>query len=618
MADTNRKVNVEIDFTGTDKAAAGVKKVSDGMEGFSHSLANVSAEELKAAAQLERLERQTARLQTRLANNAGFQQSLMSLRRQRAAAAEASTAEDQFAAAARRASEAAAAQGEASTSAAQGLNTHGMAAAEAANRTGQMIGAVGNLATVAAASIPELNQYAGIIGGVGTAISAAASSMGPWGIALAAATVALPPLIALLREEEEATRDVEAANHDAAASFDDMVHSIQRANRERARAERVAMGLGTVEEQQAQLRVAQARLENLEEQRRQASILEATSRVGRVNARMVDNIAAAQQQQRSLGIAIDDQESRVAEAQRQLRIAQLEQSRDVGEGLAADQEARRRRGGGRRGEDPTIAMIRQAEREAEAAAMSLEFDLVRALGDEYDEQRETLGDMLELVRLRLSAEYEEAANAKERSDELARLEQEKEEEAFQRRARAKELADEEEAKREEEATRRRDAEMKKFSDAGEAAAGVLSSAFQLAITGQEDLGVALAQGFSDLMLQKGTEAVFDGTKALFEAVGYATTGNAAAAAGKAAEGAGLIALGASVGAVGAAIAPPAGGAAEQPRTEPDPADAGGGTLVVNYNSPLAIVGDERTVAQSISGIGRRSLGRQITPGRRAA
>lgn len=614
MADTNRKINVEVDFA-TKEAQANVKALSGEMDGFSQSLANVSAEELQAAQKLERLERNTSRLQSRLANNQGFQQHLMSLRRSRAEAEKAAEAEARLAREVEIAGQRADIAEDRFLQMVGAQEQAGEASASLSSRAGAATASIGGMISVIGAGNEDLARLGGLASVAGSAISQLGTSMDPVSITISALTLGISALAVAMDSAAEAEARMREENDALLHSLQDIEQQIRGNLRAQSELERDMLGLGT----EIQTRARRQRLEQIRDvtfrelvqARRERNEIEgsvlAGFREGRI--RELDRIISARED------TLADLRRGIEGAGRAEAIARREEA----EAIRADTEeaatAGRRRGRG--GQSALQREIEQKQREL----MELANERARAEKETATallEQVESVDQIVAALLERRDITQDIAEEEKRMAAEADVRQRASEEQIMANRTAAARQRMQELTKEEEESTRRRDAEMARFTDAGEEAAGVLSNAFQLALTGQEDLGTALAAGFSDLMLQKGTQAVFDGTVALFQAAGYFATGNTPAGVGKTAEGLGLIALGASVGAVGAAIAPPVGGTAEQPRTEPDPAEAGGGTLVVNYNNPLAIVGDERTVAESLSGIERRGLGRQITPGRRAA
>lgn len=613
----NQKIDVEIAFTGADKARTQMEGLADSTDGFSQSLANVSAEELKAAQKLESLERAEARLRSKLSNNAGFQQHIFSLRQAQSEADRLARAE------AMAARELEIAQKRADLAADAFLRMVGAekeaadGSASLSSKVGAATSSIGGMISVVGAGNPAMAQLGGIMSVVGSAASQMGQSMDPVSVTISVMTIAISALAAGMDHLAEQERQLVEENNALERSYQDLAQEISNTLSTTARVQRNMQGLGTEIEATAQLRhleslqtVTQRELDQYLRQRNELSGLQRTFG-GEELDRLDSAIALRQQTLVDLRAGIAGARLGV-EAARDTQIAEtIEDTFD-----AAENAARRRSGGRGNRVNETLEMLRRAEEEAAAAAMVLENDMLAALGDEAD-QHSVINDLL---NERLSTAQLLVDEEKRMMDEQRRA-QEAADEAWRTDETRVRLAREHLAEIEKEEELRQEAANKTRADINEIgadAAGIASDIFRLALSGQEDLGAAFQAYFSDLMIQKGSEAVFDGTKALFEAVGFAATGNAPAAAGKAAEGAGLIALGVAAGAVGAAIAPPAGGAAERPRSEPTPDQGGGGTTVINFDSPLAIVGDERTVAMQLNATINRGTGRQLTPGRRAA
>jgi len=598
-------VEVELTFEGTDKAAAGMEKVAGATDEVSQSLANVTAEELKAADKMRRLERQTARLQSQLAKNTGgLQKNLFALRAKRAAEEAAATGVEKLAAAEAKAALAIELESVAAVEGTAANAALGASAAGATTTFGTMTSAAGSLLTVVGVLIPEAGIAAGAVGALGAASSATATAMGAIAPVLIGLTVALPIVISLFREEASAAEDSEEANKRLTRSYEELLESIQTTNRARTQEQTLAMGLGTINEQQARLQEAEERHSNLE-----GEISDLQAR--RTNARTDLGFAelAAELEGISGDISVrrlqrDRADEDIRAAREGLRLAREEQAADITEGLEADLAAReerstRSRGGSRGGA--------RAERDDQQARI----DAINRLNTAEEQH-------LALLR----EEKELRGEILRKTEEQARLEAAKTLEVAERNEerRLKDLAD-----RESEAMRRleelekegeeRRAEMARTSamvdEEGKQIAGVFSKAFALAIRGQEDFGVALQAGFSELLLRKGEEAVFDGSVALLQAVGFFATGNVPAGVGKTTEGLGLIALGATAGAVGAAIAPSSGGGAERPREEPADQDLSGSTTIINFDSPVVTAQTNTELAQSLQTTMNRGFGRQF-------
>lgn len=605
-----RKIDVEIAFTGADKARSQMEGLAGATDEWSESLANVSKEELEAARKLERLEKAESRLRSKLSNNAGFQQHVMAARQagreaERLARAEAMAARE-LEIAGKRADIAA----DHFLEMVGAQERAGEASASMSSRVGSATASLGGMISVVGAGNPDMARLGGVMSVVGSAASQMGQSMDLVSITIAAMTVAVSALAAGMDHLAEEEAQLREENNRLEHSYQDLAQEISNTLATASRVQRNMRGLGTEIEAEAELRhleslqeVTQRELDQYERQRRELSGLQRT--FGGAELDRLDR-AINLRRQTLIDLRAGIAGARLGvEAARDTQIAEtIEDTFD-----AAEDAARRRRRGGRH-RDNSEQLARERIRLAEEEKRLIE-QIDEAVQRRIQTERELAKELAEAAAL--AREREAAARVQAGADAVSEAEKEQQRRAVLANQRLEDIRKEEEERQRQVAQTR-----SQVTDMGDEVGAVFSNAFRLAITGQEDLGVALQQGFSDLMLQKGTEAIFDGTKALFEAVGYAATGNAPAAAGKATEGVGLIALGASVGAIGAAIAPPAGGGAERPRSEPEPGEGGGGTTILNFDSPLAIVGSEREVAMQLNATVSRGIGRQLTPTRRAA
>lgn len=182
-------------------------------------------------------------------------------------------------------------------------------------RTGQTIGALGQMATQLTA-VGALSGTAGAaISQLGGAVGALSGAMGPVGVALGAATLALTAYRVIADAAADVTTNLTVTIDTQAASYDELLSSIRRVNEERSRQSTLAMGLGSLEEQQAAVALQERTLHNLNE-----------------TARALTSMAASEQNLRALtavGQARTLTERRLASAREALAAAEADAARDA-------------------------------------------------------------------------------------------------------------------------------------------------------------------------------------------------------------------------------------------------------------------------------------------------
>lgn len=370
-------------------------------------------------------------------------------------------------------------------------------------------------------------------------------------------------------EEERLTAMVDTQ----AVAYDDLLAAIRRVNAERSREQTLAMGLGSLEEQQAAVELQERTLQNLNR-----------------TAEALGRMAASEENLRALGAIGEARaltERRLAAAREALGLAQSDAAADAEDFMASGEMPGRasergrggRRGGGgaRRERDVLGELMQRAAGGSDAVGFAAGLDAADVSGRPSDFDVEA-ADMQRQGRNRRFGGQTQA--------EIRAVQQ---------------LADKQKEAHEAQ-MERISQQVEAWADAGQKIGGTIYNAFTTAVSGQESFEVAMVKGFKNLAVQFGGQMVNEGIAALLTAVGN-TVANPPVAATKAAEGAGKLALGIGLGAAGAAIPIPSAGGGQQakpPRLGPQSEmGSGGASVVVNMNAPSVVAGSTQQVGRMI-------------------
>ena len=222
---------------------------------------------------------------------------------------------------------------------------------------------------------PRMREATTVLATAGNNAFAFAASMTPVGVALGVAATALPGLISLIVSLTSEMEENEEAASTEARSLRDLASAIAEVNRQRSLQARVEQGLGSFEEQAAQVQELTEGLIPFEQ-----AISRVRSRIGEIEAlpltrRGRDVVRERADLSRELNRLLREQarqEQRIADARAAERQARLDQELEIeahlaevadaqNEEIAREQERRDReaQGRGRRG----AAAANRAERE---------------------------------------------------------------------------------------------------------------------------------------------------------------------------------------------------------------------------------------------------------------
>ena len=476
MAD--EKIEVEISFAGSEKAARQMEALAGNTEDFSRSLANLSREEVAAADKMARAEAQAKRLESQVTNNTrGLQQLVLALRAQRAEADRAATAEANLAREMTILSERADIAVQSFERQELGMHAVEAASTSMASKLGAATASLGGMISVVGAGNPEMARLGGLMSVVGSAASQFQGKIDPLSAGIAALTVVVSAIAVAMDHLSERERALMETNNALSRSYSELHDEMASALQAQSELERDMQGLGT--ETQARARVARleslqattvAELDRLTSRREEMNGLERTFG-GAELERLDRDIAREQNTLANLRVGIEGARAGIQAA----RDTQALEALDAVDPAMEEAPARRRGGGGRAAEDRNQAEIDRINRLNAAEEQRLAF-----IRQREEEEKAGLEEIIRLERQRAAEELQnmEAAKAAREAYEA---------EAAQRRQAQREaeagairkLAAEEEA---------RIARMRaQIDDQGKEIAGVFSTAFGLAIRGQEDL-----------------------------------------------------------------------------------------------------------------------------------
>ena len=495
---------------------------------------------------------------------------------------------------------------------AQSVQASGRSMTEASVSTGRLVSAFGSMGSAMTLLSPSASRLGGAMSAVGSSIAMTTANMGPLGIVLGAVTLALGlavPALAAMRSETDDLGDSATATTRKLSTMAGMMQRIQRIQAVISLEQALSRGEATQLQHQAAgavqrealagapvaghpLTASRTRLSDLEselataEQQLNAAMagadqgglandpsgrgLEVTQRRRRLRRRVAGLRRGAEEARQA--VAGDIGQAR-AEALRHEDLGRVQQ---VAEVVVIGSAGRRRRGGGRRGGG------RRGGRGGRRMTELERLDAGKRRRDEIVVQEQEKRRAVFLAEVS-DLEQREAAEEAFHEAQMQRLDAEKQK---RDELHAAEMAQQQET-------------IGKFSEAGAEVGGFFTDIYGQMVGDQKTFEEAFIASFKRLMIEKGSEAVFDGTKMVFEGIGMIMNPATSAEGGtKIAAGAGMIALGVAAGAAGAAISVPGGGGApESPRAGGEAGGGGDKTIVLNMNGPLL-------TAQSEAGVGR--------------
>lgn len=297
----------------------------------------------------------------------------------------------------------------------------GTSVQQVGQRTGQSVAALGAFAASLGEFSPLGHAASAAVSQLGGAVGALSGAMGPLGVALGAATLGLTAYRLIASAAADVTSELTVTIDTQAASYDSLLESIRNVNRERSQRDTLALGLGSLEEQQAAVALQERTLQNLNE-----------------TARALSSMAASEQNLRALtavGQARTLTEQRLASARDALSQAQQDMEADAADFIATGRmpgdtgdEGGRRRGGGARAERDAFrsdggAALRQMISDADAGgadalsfAAGLGTDAYAEKAQErFEAEKERAREMAEMQRQAIEQQRELADAAREAS-----------------------------------------------------------------------------------------------------------------------------------------------------------------------------------------------------------
>ena len=463
-------------------------------------------------------------------------------------------------------------------------------------RTGRLVSAFGSMGSAMTLLGPQASRLGGALSAVGSSIANTTTTMGPFGIVLGVVTVGLGLLVPALSAAREETEELGASAMDTTRKLGAMANmaALVRQAREGAEVQRRRdQGLETLSEIQTRQATVQQNLQGegtLSSQRQvladlRTRLREAEGRAGvraaartnlqmsvagpvagvaigerpsDIRAEIARQEAAIEENERNLSAEASDLKRREIAARTEVIIGQAE--------VEPGRAGRRRRG---RRLSPAAQEMVDIESKRKIGAVAF----AAAARETFHEEVEQLAEMEAL---------EEAAH----NERIARMDREKQKRDEMHQAELEQQAE----------------TVRAFGDAGAEVGSFFTSIYGQMINDQKSFEEAFVASFKKLMIEKGSEAVFDGTKMIFEGIGMLINpATSAEGALKIAAGGGMIALGVAAGAAGAAISVPGGGGAPaSPRASSDAGGGGEKTIVLNMNGPLLTAQTEAGVGRSVT------------------
>ena len=473
---------------------------------------------------------------------------------------------------------------------AQELASRQTAAATAAIAFGQRLAAASNAIQGVTSALGVEGQAAGLIGKItqtSAAMAQLGATFGPQGALvggiLGAAIPAVQGLIQSFREQEEAQQQLLISTGVLVESYDTILQRIQAVSSARSRESRLAMGLGTTQEQEAAVTRAQQAAEA------------ATQTVARaqeaLNQASFDQMQNAITGLRAAEAAERRTRSELQQAQEAQRLAiadaQADAERLMEELLSSGQTATAaRRGGGARRQSAEEFRAPSGPSEAERMYAEMLAEENAALESQADLTRYLMGLREEAIQ-----QQEQAAD---RADMLADREKERQQEIRDQ------LIESSEKQREV-----ADQQRQGYREVTGVIVGGLNDALQSIISGQKTAGEAfeglLASFLKYISEQSMLKAIFEYAEAIASFASYKyDQGVQHLAAGVAYT---AVAVAAGAGAV--ALAQPSGGAqGDQKPASPEAGAAGeggrGGDVVINWNSPVVTAGTRAELGRDMA------------------
>jgi hypothetical protein len=470
------------------------------------------------------------------------------------------------------------------------LQVNAQQAAAATNQTGQMAGALGNVASVIATVNPQAGALASQIGALGTAVSATSSAFGVFGGAVGALTLAIGAAYLAHRNLTEQQGRLRQSTDRANRSLSEQVAQLRQIRNEEELLARVRGGSGSADEQAGFRR--QARDEfgatNRERVRLTQQLAAARRRAGRAGiVGTLTGSVGAQAEVTRLQRRIRELNRQADQQARVVGIAgQMQQDAEAAEG--ADAAAARRSGGGggrSRGQpdDLTFKEVSNFEflqaQEEERARLAeerrrREAEAERNLADEMEAMRQELFDAsTERWRVEMA-----------RREDLAEKEQEN-------------LAYQIEQQREASEQLRADAEAVLVP-----VVGGLTSALAEVVAGTKSADEAFTAMLSSFLSMISERAALEAAAQFAAAIASAATGNFPGAAGQIAAGVAWTAVAVAAGGAAIATQPQVDNAPREP--ESTGGGGGGGTVVVNWNSPIVTATTRAELGRDLGQLGR--------------
>lgn len=428
---------------------------------------------------------------------------------------------------------------------------------DALGQQGRVAGLIGSLAGSAAAGAQlgaTFGPHGALVGGIAGALVPAITAAVDW----------LDRFDRESRDAIAAAGDLASTNEQLADSYNEIVTAIRAASSAQALQSRLAMGLGSSQEQEALVETRRQELERLRAMERGYNTTLMDSGAS------LDAQAAAsrlREQVRPLIRAAEAALAEATEAQRQAALDAVAETEELFDQLVAD--AQSSGGGGRSGGG--------ARRDAEEESNETLLSLMREITAEIDEQRRAEEEL---------AAVREANRQKDIEAELGELQ--RREEAAQREL---ELLEEQKLKLDEadrEAQEAAESRIASYQDVTGVVVGGLTDALSAIIAGEktaEDAFKGLLASFLEFISEQAAlKAAYEAAAAIESFATQDYAGGAQHIAAALAYGAVAVAAGAGA----AALSQPSASGQDRP-ADPEEREQGegrGGDTIINFNSPV--------------------------------
>lgn len=446
---------------------------------------------------------------------------------------------------------------------------------------GRTVGLIGSIAQTSAATA----QLGATFGPQGALVGGITGALIP---ALSAVVDSLRELDREYAAQRTAVDSLASSNDELAESYERVLESMRRVQAQAAREQRLGMGLGSAQEQAALVETRRQELARLE------AMEAGYNRTLQSGSASLDQQAAASRLREVVRREIRAARAALNEALAAESAAQADlagESEDLMAGLVADAAGAGRGGrSGARGSQDDAAIQRGLQQEEEARlrvadAQERQLWLIKEISEKADEEA-----------------AEVVAAALRTQDALDRIDQERREREKQQEREAEEKA-REIARANDEALEAHRAQVMEYQEVTGVIVGGLTDALKSIVTGEQTAEQAfknlLASFLAYISEQATLKASFEAAEAIAAFASQDYAGGAGHLAAAVAYGAVAVAAGAGSAALSASASASSQAEPERGRSQGS-GDRGGGSVVINWNSPV------------VTGQTRAELGRELS------